>query len=431
VAVSGLTLPFLSEGDPEQSGEGSLDPLGLASLADRLADEIAPGITARMSRIRFVTAIGVGAVATETLSNVIAADGVSPACLAFEWHVVEALARDKYLPPQATLRVPGIEKARSAVARGVHMDAAGYLKVPKVFGFSGVYKRLARAMDVVDEQLLLAPSGDRLVRAWEEEQELPGFVDRERGTPGGRFVNQLESAVRDALGKGKVALPLNARLWPTLVRAIRPDTAGPRERQLVWELLTDHAEPVRRELVVAVSGLGLEGSEAEVLRALQPGASVGLLARLGAIDAYERVAECLSTSFDTLRRVSTARGATPVDLDELRQNAVVSQAASELPGAIDDAFERVEPLGLGAVLADAIGSFGGVTSPAKLAEALLAHHERIQEAKPPGKRPWFEQTTRGFVVRPLYRVGESRGIEGRYVHPYRVDAIRSFLSDLA
>ena len=149
-------LPFLSEADPEQSGEGGLDPLGLVPLADRLAEEIAPGVTARMSRIRFVTAIAVGAVATERLSDVVAADGASTAYLAFEWHVVEALARDRHLPTEATLYVPGISKARSVVARGVHLDAASYLKVPKVFGFYGIYKRLARAMDVVDDQLLLA-----------------------------------------------------------------------------------------------------------------------------------------------------------------------------------------------------------------------------------------------------------------------------------
>src|SRR5947209_3019706 len=121
-------LPFLTEVDPEQAGEGSLDPLGLAPVADRLADEVARGVTARMSRIRFVTAIAVGALATETLGDAVAADGVSPAYLAYEWLVVEALARDKYLPPPATLRVPGIEKARSVVARGVHMDSRSYLK---------------------------------------------------------------------------------------------------------------------------------------------------------------------------------------------------------------------------------------------------------------------------------------------------------------
>ena len=39
--TSALTLPFLTDADPELAGEGNLDPLGLASIADRLADEIA------------------------------------------------------------------------------------------------------------------------------------------------------------------------------------------------------------------------------------------------------------------------------------------------------------------------------------------------------------------------------------------------------
>jgi hypothetical protein len=430
MATAGLSRPFLSEADPEQSGEGSIDPLGLASLADRLANEIAPGITARMSRIRFVTAIGVGAVATEKLSDVVSADGVSPAYLAFEWHVVEALARDRYLPPPATLRVPGIEKARSAVARGVHIDASGYLKVPKVFGFSGIYKRAALALDVVDDQLLLAPEGDRLVRVWEAEQELPGFTDRERGTPGGRLATNLESAVRDALAGGKVAIPLNSCLWSKLVRALRPDGAGPREQEIIWQLLTDQSEPMRRELVLGVSELSPDGSEAEALRALQATASPEFEMRLRAIDAYERVAELLTAGFDTLRVVSTSRGATPVQTADLNQNRVISGTAAELPAALDRVHECLEPLGLGAPLAIAIGDFEGIAAPSELVEALLIRHQQVQEAKPPGKRPWFERTTRGFIVRPLYRTGEVREIERRYVHPYRVDAIRSFLSDL-
>lgn len=43
-----MLIPFRSEFDPELEGEGSIDPLGLATLADRLADWIFPGMTARM-----------------------------------------------------------------------------------------------------------------------------------------------------------------------------------------------------------------------------------------------------------------------------------------------------------------------------------------------------------------------------------------------
>ena len=428
--TSAFALPFMSEADPEQSGEGSLDPLGLAALSDRLAEEIAPGITARMSRIRFVTAIAVGAVATERLADALAADGVSPAYLAFEWHLVEAVGRDRYLPAEATLGVPGISKARSAVARGVHLDPASYLKTPKVFGFTGIYKRLARAVEVVDDQLLLAAGGDRLVRVWEEEQGFPGFADRESGTPGGKFVANLERAVSDALSAGKVALPLSSHLWSKLVRTLRPDDAGPRERAKVWELLTDPDTPMRRELILGVHRLGLAATEADVLRALQAGASPELRARLEAIDAYERVAELLTSSFETLRVVSTARGTAPVEPSSLGESRVLARAALELPAALDDAYRRLDLLALSPDLAEATAAYDGIRDPGDLVEALLMRHERVQERKPPGKRPWFEQTTRGFVVRPLYRTGAGGEIDGSYVHPYRIHAIRSFLSDL-
>ena len=420
--------PFLSEADPEQSGEGGLDPLGLVPLADRLAEEIAPGVTARMSRIRFVTAIAVGAVATERLSDVVAADGASTAYLAFEWHVVEALARDRHLPTEATLYVPGISKARSVVARGVHLDAASYLKVPKVFGFYGIYKRLARAMDVVDDQLLLGPAGDRLVRVWEAEQELPGFADRARGTPGGRLVARIENAVSSALAAGRVTLPLGSHLWWELVPPLRPDTAGRRERSVAFDLLTDVDSPMRRELVLGVQRHELEGSEADVVRALRPSASADLRARLDAIDAYEHVAELVTASFDALRVVSTSRGTSPIAPTTLRENPLLARAARELPSALDRAYECLDPLLLGVGLGEVTSEYASVHGTDELVQGLLARHERVQEAK--GKRPWFEQTRRGFVVRPLYRTGSGRGIDAQYIHPYRINAIRSFLTDV-
>jgi hypothetical protein len=48
-------FPRFSEYDPGAVGEGSLDPLGLGAVADRIADRLAPGVRARMSHPRFVT----------------------------------------------------------------------------------------------------------------------------------------------------------------------------------------------------------------------------------------------------------------------------------------------------------------------------------------------------------------------------------------
>ena len=59
LVTAGLTLPSLTASDPDVLQEGSLDPLGMGRLAGLLADELAPEVTARMSRIRFVTTTAV------------------------------------------------------------------------------------------------------------------------------------------------------------------------------------------------------------------------------------------------------------------------------------------------------------------------------------------------------------------------------------
>ena len=50
MTLAGLTLPELSDYDPPIAGEGSIDPMGLAAISDRLADRLVPGLRARMMR---------------------------------------------------------------------------------------------------------------------------------------------------------------------------------------------------------------------------------------------------------------------------------------------------------------------------------------------------------------------------------------------
>src|SRR5579872_4902711 len=86
-------LPRLSAYDPGAVGEGGLDPLGLAAVADRIADVLVPGVRARMSQPRFVTLSAIGALAFQALHNLTADDGKTTVDIAFEWLVVEALVR--------------------------------------------------------------------------------------------------------------------------------------------------------------------------------------------------------------------------------------------------------------------------------------------------------------------------------------------------
>src|SRR5207249_2108532 len=171
-------MPHRSLPDPEVQGEGSIDPLGLATTADHLADWMLPGMTARMWRPRFVTATAVAAAALAPLEQEVGKDGVSPPWLVLEWYYVEALANVADTDG-GLRRIPGIDKARRALRDRVPMSAGRYLKTPKVFGFHGVYRRLARHMDVVDVALILGEAGYRLLRSWEQEQGVVGFADPE------------------------------------------------------------------------------------------------------------------------------------------------------------------------------------------------------------------------------------------------------------
>jgi hypothetical protein len=426
--LAGLQTPFLSEHDPSYAGEGSIDPLGLAPLADRLAEETVPRVTARMSRIRFLTAIAAASVVTQDLAEIPPADGVTTPYIAVEWHVIEAFSRDRGLPREAVAGVAGILKARSVVARGGHLDALSYLKGPKVFGFHGIYKRLARGLGLVDDELLLTERGDQLVRAWEVDRYLPGFADRKPNPPGGRLAARLARAALQSLLQGQVVEPHSSHLWVRLVRNLRPDDMGPREKRLLQGWLSEPTSPMRREVVIRLRSLESFESEAAALREIRSGASRELAVRLDAIEAYERVAEILLTAFDLIRLASTSEGW--VLPSEVAKHPMMARCAREIAGALAEAGERLAGLGLQVELDRIAGGFADVGQPRDLAERLLSHHAAIQEQKPPGKRPWFEQSSSGVIVRPPYRLDEEPVIRGKYVHPYRIRALQQFIEDL-
>lgn len=108
-------LPFLTLPDPVTSGEGMLDPLGLSPIGDLLADEILPGLRARMSHPRFLTAIAVTSAVCEGLEDQVASDHLTLAPIVFEWLLVEAFVRCG--DPANTKGTPGTLKARMATQR--------------------------------------------------------------------------------------------------------------------------------------------------------------------------------------------------------------------------------------------------------------------------------------------------------------------------
>lgn len=426
MTIAGLTLPELSVYDPPASGEGSLDPMGLAALSDRLADRLVPGVRARMSRVRFVTAIAVGSLVCETLADDLAGDGISTPNVCFEWLVLEAFVRRRRADmPQG---LPGSLKARTVLARNERLSAATYLKGPRVFGFHGVYKPFAVDAGVVGEALDPGPRAVELVRAWELDSGLEGFADEVQGSDGARFRGHLVSQTREALREGRCVTNPNSWVFGDLARSLHPDEAGPAERALLRSLVASGRHELRNELAGLLPIQGEELRDHELLGVVRGSCSPSLAEIIDAVVAYERLARLIDSAFRTLCAVSYSMGAQPLTPIRLRDHEVIVTCANELPAAYRSALECMASIGSDSGMEDRLGEFGIPGSPTKLVELLFKHHDLIQARKgSAGKRPWFEPVRDGWVVRAAYGERVPPELFEWFIHPVRVQALHNFL----
>lgn len=429
MALAGLTLPELSEYDPPVAGEGSIDPMGLAAISDRLADRLVPGLRARMLRVRFVTAIAVGSIACETLAEELPADGVTTPAIAFEWLTVEGFARrlPPHLMPQG---VPGSLKARTVVSRKERLSARTYLKGPSVFGFNGVYKPFAVDAHVVGSNLEPGPRCAELVRAWERDQGFVGFTDAVPDTEGGRLRSSIRDQVHAALRAGRCTTNPGSWLFGQLAKSLHPDHAEQRERHVLRSLVTEEEHDTRAELAQLLSALDGDLTEAEMLTSVRPSCSPALSAIVDAVIAYEQFAARVDAVFRTLVAVSHSMGASPLTPAHVQQHEMIVRCAQELPEHYQVAVERMAAIDAVGAVEGILGEFAIPRAPAELVEFAFEHHERIQAQKPPnGKRPWFEPLRQGWVVRAPYSKALPAQLGQWFVHPVRVAAVRRFLED--
>jgi hypothetical protein len=428
MTIAGLALPELSAYDPPVSGEGSLDPMGLAALSDRLAERLVPGVRARMRRVRFVTAMAVSSLVCETLADELPGDGITTPAVCFEWLVLEAFIRRRSADLPAGL--PGSQKARTVVARKERLSAATYLKGPRVFGFHGVYKPFAVDAGAVGEALDPGPRAVELVRAWEVENGFEGFADDVRGSDGAQFRGHLVSQTRAALREGRCVTKANSWVFGYLAGSLHPDEAGPAERAVLRSLVASGPHELRNELA-GLLPLQAEGlADHELLDMVRGSCSSGLAAVVDAGMAYERLAQLVDTAFRTLCAVSYSMGAQPLTPTLLRDHEVLSTCAKELPSAYRAALERMAAIGSDVGMEDRLGEFGIPRSTTELVELLFSHHDRIQGGKAPaGKRPWFEPLRDGWVVRAAYGERVPPELSEYFVHPVRVEALHQFLRE--
>lgn len=428
-------LPFQTAFDPPQQAEGSLDPLGLYSIADALGVRLAPGVRERQSKPRYLTLALAGFAVCQGALQELGSQKNLPAWLVFEWLVVQALVK-RFAGTPDLRGIPGRDKVAECLRRGEPVCASNYLKTPSVFGFHGIYRVLGVKVGLFDADGNPMERGRRILQAWQQDQQLAGYLDGQG--PGRDLRRAIDKAVRAGLESGRMAAPGgDVAAW--IATHLNPHQPGSKEREVLWATLTQ-SDMLRGEYAALLTDATgqkdwqtSEDSEAAFHESLLNRASLPLQHLLRTIRAFEQLARLLTDAFDEARWNMSQEGQ-PVTMGWIAGGACVQRAGREGAAAFRDALlllGEVDPAMR--VRAESSLSWVGESANAiEFATHLFAHHERVQLAKPPnGKRPWFDTFGDGRIaIRPAYEPEKFAPAVDEYVHAYRTRPIWSFAIDL-
>lgn len=419
-------FPRFSEYDPGSAGEGSLDPLGLAAVADRIADRLAPGVRARMSQPRFVTLSAVGAYACQPISDIVSTDGKSTFDLAFEWLVVESLVH--HPNPNRLRGVPGSQKAQRAVTTNERLSATTYLAGPRVFGFTGVYRPFSRDAKVLGVDGLPAENAEVLIHAWERDQGLDGFIKGVPGSQGLRVRREIEKESLAALKSARVTAPPTGWLMQQLADTMAPREAGAGERAVLRELVTTGPHEVRNELTSLLprSLPAPDTSELDIARILSAQVSPSTRQTLAAAIEFENCATAIEHAFRRLLAYAASLGGA-FSIEQATSTPQLSKLAPRLGTLTKRAIDSVAELdeSLAHEVVECFGHFDSALGPGEFAEALIARHQHVQDLK--GKRMWLDPIKLRWVVRPPYRNQSLDLADEVWTHPMRLQTLVAFL----
>jgi hypothetical protein len=435
-----MLTPWLSEADPRVSAEGSIDPLGIYAIADALAVRMIPGVRERQQHPRFLTSIAVShSLCSEFSDDLISTDGVSEPWQVFEWYLVEGMVRST--KEKSQLRgLPGQDKAAAAIKDGVPLSAKRYLKTPTVFGFHGVYRALARHVEV-ERADRIGEMGDSLVAAWAKEQNLDGFYGSGDG-PGKAVRRRLIDAIREGLESGCVARKGGWNGWQFFSDHLGIYKTGKTEAHIIRDALLNPTSGARKEvldMVISSEGQQLCAEEASkkfpserrLHTAILNVASAELKQLLQAIDAYERFARLLQDAFDDVI-FKLSQHQQRIQPGELAGLKGVKLASKGIPAIFTEVSERLSPFGEEVRFQENYSSLAERVSDLDWVEKLMDHHCQVQRTKPPaGKAPWFDRFDDGsFMIRTGYIRDSGGRHDNSYVHAYRTTSLWSFARDL-
>jgi hypothetical protein len=448
-------LPRLTAYDPRDSGEGTLDPLGLAQLSTRVAELLVPEFTERIRRPRFLTVLALGAAVLSTPLYDGGAYGDlpdGPAYLGWERLLVEAFAHQGKGDDDALLGIPGIQKARIARDGKARLSSRLHLKNAAGVGIWAAYKSIAVATGVLGENGRLGEAGSRLVRAWVE-----GTRQADPRDPSGRaWRAECDVALAPLLGiEGGKGKPDGA--WAFMHQHMRPDGLTVPEAKVLTELLRDGNDQRQRVFKFVEGWQGgnadhLDKSERDVLSAMTEFEDLNVAWRSRLARAYEDLVgevtaafRCvLAASADAaigLASESTTTGHPVLGKVFADSPLRIETCLREMDAALDVARTRAAEARVSALLSpvealldDALGWLrqGATLARAPLFDALIERHLLAQGRKPPdGKRPWIEGTPGHWSVRLKFMDSAAPTLGERVVvHGYRTFPVRSCLRDL-
>lgn len=418
-----------------ENSQGTLDPLGLYSIADRLASRLAPDLRERMKHPRYLTAIAVGAIiCSDITEEMVAVDEVSASWQVYEWYVVSAFVKKfQKEDPDQLIGMPGREKTTHALRDDFRLSAIRYLKTPSVFGFHGVYRTLAKGIKLIDG-VQIGEFGLKLVDAWEKEQGLDGFRVGIKGSPGYYFRNRMRDAILEGLKLGAVSKGWNWDFYQNIATCLAPKNPGENEKKLLFEQLLSGESDSRAEIInyiISKEGQTIiqSGSEktlqTEFLKKKPNNESLIL-----AIQAYEKIARLLYNAFYatlTWMQDHQCKGG----LEQLVKLDYVKQACEDLPIAFAEADRLLEPFTEESYkFSIDFRLLRENFSPKEWLRLLFEHHIKVQKSKPPtGKASWVLEHSSGNYLLNTTQAGK-QNLSQEYVHQYRMYSLQSFMKDL-
>jgi len=441
-----LPLPRASAYDPPMADEGRLDPLGLGSVADRIADSYGRPVRARMRRVRFLSTMALGGLFIPDLAGIEPAVAGDSPDIAFERVVIECLARSNSSDVHLDSGIPGVTKAHAALLTKSRLSARGYLKSPRVFGFFGIYRPLAAALGLNDRSGgTLAPGMD-VLEGLQADLKITGLTNFAHGSQGVQLIEWLSKETARALTHGSNAFSPSSPFVETVTRIANPGAAGPEEKKALSALLSNpiasshpQNDQTYLEILQLINEIDTDRyGDVELVDFLLEVGSLQVQVRMQLVVDFENFARDLTWAFAQYRYLAShAMGGVPGP-SALQASDVIATVAGQIGKRYQTVVNRMQQAmdvgvdpSLVSKFSESFGPFAEVSSPSEFIELLMTHHTSIQRNKAPnGKRAWLEDVSQGWAVRPLFSVTEKPERLVTFVHPYRLRAIANFLEDI-